>query len=177
MACRFHHEPLTLEAESYLESIVDIFVGNLKSDCIECVDCIYRPTQSNVTVKLNALQSDLTLSWATDESYTLDIRTEEDGEHRVGNLITDATVTVHINATNLFGIRHGLETLSQLIAYTSYEDRYVIWFDMLVIILFHKNNDMVLVTWRSLSILPKWPIGQSFRTEVFSWTPPETSCR
>lgn len=74
-------------------------------------------------IKLHALQSDLTLTWTTDESYTLDIRTDEGGE-RVGNLITDATVTVHINATNVFGIRHGLETLSQLIGHTTDQDRY-----------------------------------------------------
>lgn len=98
---------------------------NLKSDQIPCPDCIYKPTTSNVVIKLHALQNDLTLTWTTDESYTLDIRTEAVSEH-VGNLITNATVTVHINATNIFGIRHGLETLSQLIAHTTDGDRLVI---------------------------------------------------
>lgn len=93
-------------------------MANLQSDQISCPDCIYKPTTSNFLIRLHAQQSDLKLTWTTDESYTLDIRTEEIGD-RVGNLITDGNVTVHINATNIFGIRHGLETLSQLIAHTT----------------------------------------------------------
>lgn len=97
-------------------------MANLHTDQIPCPDCIYKPTTSQVLIKLRALQSDLSLTSTTDESYTLDIRTEESGQ-RIGNLITDGTVTVHINATNIFGIRHGLETLAQLIAHTTDDER------------------------------------------------------
>ncbi|XP_021963248.1 chitooligosaccharidolytic beta-N-acetylglucosaminidase isoform X1 [Folsomia candida] len=68
-------------------------------------DPIYR---NAVNVRLTASDTSTAMfTLGTDESYTLTVSVSADGK----------TVTADISAVTFFGARHGLETLSQLIAY------------------------------------------------------------
>lgn len=65
-----------------------------------------------LTVALTAQTTDTKLSLTTDESYSLTINPYHEGEGR--------RIHVEINAVTYFGVRHGLETLSQLVAYDEF---------------------------------------------------------
>nr|CAD7193750.1 unnamed protein product [Timema douglasi] len=77
------------------------FLENLQAECGG--NCSVVP-DTTVNVQLDTSSSDLKLNWDTDESYSLSLTTR------------GSQVTVQIQATTVFGARHGLETLSQLVA-------------------------------------------------------------
>lgn len=116
----------------YIRNITAIFVDNIRRDATtDCPRCIVDPENfARTEVRLNLLQPAVeTLHWSTDESYTLDVHTisnkDNNAPSSMGHLImssisgTSTVVRIHLNATTIYGLRHGLETLSQLIAHAT----------------------------------------------------------
>lgn len=66
-------------------------------------------------IQVNVVSDETRLKTETNESYTLYVKTDKDFETD-GNF-KPITTTIVITATTFFGARHGLETLSQLIAW------------------------------------------------------------
>nr|CAD7430399.1 unnamed protein product [Timema monikensis] len=114
------------------------FLENLQAECGG--NCSVVP-DTTVNVQLDTSSSDLKLNWDTDESYSLSLTTR--GSQVTAQIkarrsklflpsqvtvqikarmiklfpsIPGSKVTVQIQATTVFGARHGLETLSQLVA-------------------------------------------------------------
>ncbi|PNF29506.1 Chitooligosaccharidolytic beta-N-acetylglucosaminidase [Cryptotermes secundus] len=87
----------------YLAACTQLFLDNLLVECGANCSVV---SDTDVYVRLVTRSQDLTLNWNTDETYTLDIVTSS----RVNS------VTVNIRAETVYGARHGLETLSQLVA-------------------------------------------------------------
>jgi hexosaminidase len=56
----------------------------------------------------------------TDESYTLHVHEKEINDLRSNVLV------VNIRADTFFGARHGLETLSQLVVYDAFRNKFVV---------------------------------------------------
>ena len=75
----------------------------------------------DISIKDNSV---LTASLENDESYTLNINTDNE---------SPTIVKVSLTANTLFGMRHGLETLSQLIAYDNQLDMMAIASDNVMI--------------------------------------------
>ncbi|KAJ9575900.1 hypothetical protein L9F63_007212, partial [Diploptera punctata] len=90
----------------YLAACTQLFLDNLMLECGANCSVI---SNNEVHVRIITTSQDLTLNWSTDESYSLDI---------VPNLRVNG-VTVNIRAETVYGVRHGLETLSQLVARVS----------------------------------------------------------
>ncbi|KAF5298995.1 hypothetical protein FQA39_LY11627 [Lamprigera yunnana] len=89
------------EANEFLVENTKIFRNNLFMECgINCSSV----SNFAVTIFLELTSVDLTLRWNTNESYRLDVLSK-------GN-----QMSIKIVAENVFGIRHGLETLTQLVA-------------------------------------------------------------
>lgn len=88
------------KTKRYLKDISDIFIENIIKECHQ--NCTI-PSTTEVLIKIFVNSIDLSLKWETDESYSLEVST-------IGS-----KVTVQIIADSVFGIRNGLETLSQLI--------------------------------------------------------------
>ncbi|KAK2724709.1 chitooligosaccharidolytic beta-N-acetylglucosaminidase-like isoform X2 [Artemia franciscana] len=101
----FETNAVTDASRVLIEEMVDIFRGYLVS--MEAYGGI-EPTPSNsmIVVKIDCSQDDIRITYNTDESYELRI-TQELGE----------VVRVSITAPTAFGVRHALETLSQLAAW------------------------------------------------------------
>ncbi|XP_058807710.1 chitooligosaccharidolytic beta-N-acetylglucosaminidase [Phymastichus coffea] len=87
------------QAGVFLKSSFDAFKRSLQASCgHEC-----EPARRKVDVRLAVESSNLYLGWETNEAYSLEIAT------------MGSDVTVIISAATVYGARHGLETLSQLI--------------------------------------------------------------
>ncbi|XP_011315002.1 chitooligosaccharidolytic beta-N-acetylglucosaminidase isoform X2 [Fopius arisanus] len=86
--------------DSLINEVINIFRTNVESSCGDNCDAV----DSSVIVHVNVESGNLELGWNTYENYILRIITEDEEVH------------VHINATSVYGARHALETLSQLIA-------------------------------------------------------------
>lgn len=70
--------------------------------------------EKKLTIKFDVELSSLELVMATNESYSIQInQSDEDG------------VLVEINAISYYGARHGLETLSQLIIFNEFSNKFV----------------------------------------------------
>ncbi|XP_008200272.1 beta-N-acetylglucosaminidase NAG2 isoform X2 [Tribolium castaneum] len=86
------------EVNDFLREISWIFLETVANE--NTTNC---PEQKNtVTVTFTVQSDDTTLNWGTNESYNLDLTT------------TGNQIGVQISAPTIFGARHGLETLSQL---------------------------------------------------------------
>ncbi|XP_053681689.1 chitooligosaccharidolytic beta-N-acetylglucosaminidase [Sabethes cyaneus] len=95
------------EVRKFLNQTQAIFLNNLYKECGP--RCIH-PTVTTLVITINVDSDDLDLTWTTNESYELQVTSSESK--------TEATVS----AANVFGARHGLETLSQLMASKNYDD-------------------------------------------------------
>ncbi|XP_037028823.1 chitooligosaccharidolytic beta-N-acetylglucosaminidase [Bradysia coprophila] len=100
---RFEHQGT--HGREYLDAINGIFLKNIASEC-EKKDCVVE-SDNEVIIEYSINVFDETLTWETDESYSLVIST------------LDKTTTVQISSHTLYGARHALETLSQLITVTN----------------------------------------------------------
>lgn len=99
---------------------------NLQKECQN--NCSDTQAEANILIRLYVNTYDTILTWTTDESYSIDVTTK--GKTISSNRINlnsllilllfffkpESTVTVQITAQTVFGVRHGLETLSQLVA-------------------------------------------------------------
>lgn len=85
----------------YVRSVTEIFQTNIRREC--STNCTSTRSNEAVLVHIIVHSNDIDLTWDTNESYRLDIVAKVD------------QVTVQIDAFTVFGARHGLETLSQLI--------------------------------------------------------------
>ncbi|KAF5297041.1 hypothetical protein FQA39_LY12255 [Lamprigera yunnana] len=96
------------DADEFLVENAKIFQDNLLAEC--GTNCSSASTLA-VTIFPVFCSPDLILNWSTNESYRLDVLSK-------GN-----QMSIKIVAENMFGIRHGLETLTQLVAsYPIYHD-------------------------------------------------------
>ncbi|KAK9891914.1 hypothetical protein WA026_017398 [Henosepilachna vigintioctopunctata] len=84
--------------------VIDTFRTNLEHDYRNCSKC----KDKRMRVKIHTESDTTVLDWNTDESYSLKIETLKDNAE------------VEITSKTIFGARHGLETLSQLM--TSYPE-------------------------------------------------------
>ncbi|XP_075225458.1 beta-hexosaminidase 2 [Lycorma delicatula] len=91
-------------ANDFVVTSTNIFLNNLFTECEG--NCSIR-SNTEIEVSIKTTSPDLSLTWRTDEGYTIALSSG-------GN-----QVSVEIEAATVFGARHGLETLSQLI--TGYE--------------------------------------------------------
>lgn len=85
----------------YVKSVTEIFQTNIRRECR--TSCTSTRSNEEVLVHIIVHSNDIDLTWDTNESYRLDIVAKVD------------QVIVQIDAFTVFGARHGLETLSQLI--------------------------------------------------------------
>ncbi|XP_015108847.1 chitooligosaccharidolytic beta-N-acetylglucosaminidase isoform X2 [Diachasma alloeum] len=86
--------------DSFISEVIDIFTSNVQSYCGNNCDGV----GSSVTVHIEVESGSLGLDWNTREDYTL----------RIASKGTEADVI--ITAHTVYGARHALEALSQLIA-------------------------------------------------------------
>ncbi|CAH1105329.1 unnamed protein product [Psylliodes chrysocephalus] len=94
----FHYNGPT-ETVAYLTEITKYFEGHLKKDePFSCEENLY-----NLKITFTPLCKEITSNLETNESYTLTLDS-------IGN-----EVNVNIIAPTVFGVRHGLETLSQIL--------------------------------------------------------------
>ncbi|XP_067640057.1 chitooligosaccharidolytic beta-N-acetylglucosaminidase [Eurosta solidaginis] len=84
----------------YVRESNRIFVSNILKDCVR--NCSL-PNSKEVLVKTRVSSNSLVLDWGTNETYTLSLRT------------TDMATFVEVKAQTVYGARHALETLSNLI--------------------------------------------------------------
>ncbi|KAJ3661457.1 hypothetical protein Zmor_005852 [Zophobas morio] len=87
------------DVTTYLKEIADLFNKTLSS--ISASNC--SNTDNTVTISIVVLTNNMDLNWKTDEGYNLEILTA--GKEN----------SVKISANTIFGARHALETVSQLI--------------------------------------------------------------
>nr|AJO25048.1 beta-N-acetylhexosaminidase [Nilaparvata lugens] len=85
----------------FLSKASQIFVQNLKTEC--GLNCSF-VKETHISVRIRVSTTELTLGWETDEGYTLELTSKGD------------LITVTIDASTVYGARHGLESLSQLTA-------------------------------------------------------------
>lgn len=88
------------ETNKFIGDINKIFLENIAKECIYNCSLENSP---QVFFKLSIKSKSLELNWDTDESYTLRLRASE------------KTIFIDIRSETVYGIRHGLETLSNLI--------------------------------------------------------------
>ncbi|XP_044756390.1 chitooligosaccharidolytic beta-N-acetylglucosaminidase [Coccinella septempunctata] len=81
------------------KDVIQVFRDNIGREYNNCRSNI----ETKVMVNINLSSNISHLDWNTDESYDLEV-----------NTVSDSTVNVNINGNNIFGARHALETLSQL---------------------------------------------------------------
>ncbi|XP_058811586.1 chitooligosaccharidolytic beta-N-acetylglucosaminidase [Topomyia yanbarensis] len=103
----YSNSPEEAEVRRYLNETQRIFVKTLLKECNR--NCNHTTT-TNLFVFINIRTGDTTLSWSTNESYELHLRSNDDN------------IEVYITALTVFGARHALETLSQLVASKYYPD-------------------------------------------------------
>lgn len=90
----------TNETNKFIADLNKLFLMNIAKECIK--NCTIE-NSTQVFLKLTVNSSSMELNWDTNESYSLRSRASE------------KTVFIDIKAKTIFGIRHGLETLSNLI--------------------------------------------------------------
>lgn len=100
-AIKFQISNTNDQTKQYLIENTQIFHNNLLSECGSNCSSVFN---TQVTIFLFPSSSEFTLRWDTNETYHLELVSK-------GN-----QVSVEILADNVFGVRHGLETLLQLIA-------------------------------------------------------------
>lgn len=95
------------DVEDFIQRNMRIFKKNLNAEC-ENQKCqsIGLGILMNITVET----SDLTLNWQTDESYTLNVHSDQNSNQE------NPVLAVGIQSKTIFGARHALETLTQLSA-------------------------------------------------------------
>lgn len=76
--------------------------------------------QPQVNVEIDITSSETVLTTATDESYTLSVKTEFSKVRGRQASKDTSTTSVTIKANSFFGARHALETLSQLIVWDEF---------------------------------------------------------
>lgn len=96
------------ETNKFIGDINKLFLINIAKECINNCSVENSP---QVFLKLSVYSKSLELNWNTNESYTLRLRA------------SDKTIFIDIKSETVFGARHGLETLSNLI--TANGDGYV----------------------------------------------------
>uniref|UniRef100_A0A1B6ED71 Beta-hexosaminidase n=1 Tax=Clastoptera arizonana TaxID=38151 RepID=A0A1B6ED71_9HEMI len=94
-------------SNDYIKIATQLFLSNLYKLCGN--KCSNTSEKEVLFIRINTTSSNLVLNWNTDESYNLEVVT------------TDDQVTVQLNAVSVYGARHGLQTLTQLI--TKYTDK------------------------------------------------------
>ncbi|XP_059617121.1 chitooligosaccharidolytic beta-N-acetylglucosaminidase [Phlebotomus argentipes] len=97
---RFDFQDIPLATKDLMVDMTKLFMRSIKYECSS--NCTL-PSETEVIVRIFITSPDTTLSWDTVESYSLDIST------------LGTKVSVDIAAATVYGARHGLETLSQLI--------------------------------------------------------------
>lgn len=131
---RFDYVQTPNETLHYLHEISSIFISKVFKECRDRCNAVESTTQILVKLIVHTNISDIT--WNTDESYKLNILTSGNFINiidRVERLIAiyvidilgsndfhciwniDDQVSVKITGYTVFGVRHGLETLNQLI--------------------------------------------------------------
>nr|AQM58348.1 venom hexosaminidase-like protein 1 [Pristhesancus plagipennis] len=115
-----YHTP-DVNTENYLKNVVNLFKQTLVTECQG-----RKPTQPDVTLQvvLRIISSSLDLDLNTDETYKIIVAnklssptynfTKDPLKAAEGN--QEKVITAEINATTVYGIRHGLETLLQTTA-------------------------------------------------------------
>ncbi|XP_053950429.1 chitooligosaccharidolytic beta-N-acetylglucosaminidase [Anastrepha ludens] len=84
----------------YVRESNRIFVSNILKECVR--NCSL-PNSKEVLVKTTVSTNNLVLDWSTNETYALSVRTRE------------MATFVEVKARTVYGARHALETLSNLI--------------------------------------------------------------
>lgn len=102
----------------YLNKMIPIFLVNIRHECTN-LTCSF-DSDNQLKIKLSALTNNLKFNWDTEEGYSLNIA--KDGK---------SIINVHISSNTVYGLRNGLETLSQLITSKSHQNNGVL--DTLVI--------------------------------------------
>lgn len=100
---RFDLQHVPANVTDYMNKVNEIFLKNIRKGCR--AHCTSTVANDEVFVHIIVHSNEINLSWETNESYRLDIVSKVDHQ-----------VIVQIDAFTVFGARHGLETLSQLIA-------------------------------------------------------------
>lgn len=98
---RFDTKLVPVNSTSFVNEFNDIFLTNIQRECGN--HCVESQSDKEIIVQQIVSTNEAELTWDTDESYHLEIITR--GNH----------VSVSIQAQTVFGLRHGLETMSQLI--------------------------------------------------------------
>lgn len=115
------------EAKEFLQQNGEIFKTNVLK---ECKRELSHSSNTEIGIRISVNSSSLTLDWSTDESYKLDVNIEGLPYHQISSASSEKAVTVKISSQTVFGARHALETLSQLVASYPGENNE----DMLVIV-------------------------------------------
>lgn len=93
------------------------FLNNLTSYFTNTIDSSMEQSDCNgdyiLLINLIAQEDSVTLNWETPEAYRLQIVTDENTK----------TVTATIEGSTVFGVRHGIETLLQLLVLDVYEEQ------------------------------------------------------
>ncbi|XP_031632217.1 chitooligosaccharidolytic beta-N-acetylglucosaminidase [Contarinia nasturtii] len=97
---KFNISGTSVDTTNYLHAISNIFISKVIKECGN--GCNEARSEKHVSVRLLVRSNETEITWSTDESYRLDVITSGD------------QVTVRISGSTIFGVRHGLETLSQL---------------------------------------------------------------
>ncbi|RVE47860.1 hypothetical protein evm_007491 [Chilo suppressalis] len=97
---RYDLSNVPAEAREMVAQMTQVTSSNLIAECAGNVTDL---TDTRVVVYLTVRGTSLDLTWDTNEEYFLDVQTKESG------------VAVRIDAENVYGMRHGLETFSQLV--------------------------------------------------------------
>lgn len=94
---------------NYIQQMESNGLGDSTRDCVvsanTCKSASYVTAQHLLNVEVIVTQNTVQLALDTDESYTLDVKTD------------DTVTTAYIVAETYFGARHAMETLSQLITW------------------------------------------------------------
>ncbi|XP_045463068.1 chitooligosaccharidolytic beta-N-acetylglucosaminidase isoform X2 [Harmonia axyridis] len=85
--------------------VIEVFKDNLRKEYNNCLSHM----ETKLILNINWSSNISILDWNTDESYHLEVKTQ-----------SETAVQININGKNIFGVRHALETLSQLM--TSYPE-------------------------------------------------------
>lgn len=94
-------EHVPANVTDYMRKVNEIFQQNIRRECK--THCTSTSSTEEIVVHIIVHTNEIDLTWETNESYRLDIVAKVD------------QVIVQIDAMTVFGARHALETLSQLV--------------------------------------------------------------
>ncbi|GBP40114.1 Chitooligosaccharidolytic beta-N-acetylglucosaminidase [Eumeta japonica] len=97
---RFDFVDAPTETKELLEEMGGVLTFNLLA---ECGGTVTEAAELPVAVYVSVKSSDVSLTWLTDEQYTLEVQSKTD------------ELSVRVTAETVYGARHGLETFSQLV--------------------------------------------------------------